>query len=98
MSDETPKPAVQSPAKLPAAPKPSWRSYVAPVIGGLLGLSVLAFVIQNRPAQKVTWLFWSFSAPLWILLLLTAVVAVVAWHLGIFAWKRHERREARARK
>jgi uncharacterized integral membrane protein len=94
MSDETPKP----PAQPPATPKPSWRSYVAPVIGGLLGLSVLAFVIQNRPAQKVTWLFWSFSAPLWILLLLTAVVAVVAWHLGIFAWKRHERREARARK
>jgi uncharacterized integral membrane protein len=97
MPDETPKPPVQPPAK-PPAPKPSWRSRIAPVIGGLLGLAVLAFVIQNRPAQKVTWLFWSFSAPLWILLLLTAAVAVVAWHLGIYAWRRHERRAVRARK
>lgn len=95
MTDETPKPPVQPPA---STPKPSWRSRIAPVAGGLLGLAVLAFVIQNRPAQKVTWLFWSFSAPLWILLLLTAAVAVLAWHLGIFAWKRHERRTARARK
>lgn len=91
MSDETAKPPGQPPA-------PSWRSRVAPVIGGILGLAVFAFIVQNRPSQKVTWLFWSFSAPLWLLLLLTAAVAVVAWHLGIFAWRRHERRAARAGK
>jgi uncharacterized integral membrane protein len=61
---------------------------------GVLGAALLAFILQNTESVSFDWLFWSFEAPLWIVLIITALVAFV---LGQFAlmWRRHKRRQAR---
>ena len=61
---------------------------------GVLGVALLAFILQNTESVSFDWLFWSFEAPLWIVLIITALVAFV---LGQFAlmWRRHKRRQAR---
>ena len=61
---------------------------------GVLGVALLAFILQNTESVSFDWLFWSFEAPLWIVLVITALVAFV---LGQFAlmWRRHKRRQAR---
>ena len=62
--------------------------------GGVLTAGLLAFILQNRETVSFTWLFWTFDAPLWIVLVVTALVAFV---IGQFAlmWRRHKRRQAR---
>ncbi len=62
--------------------------------GGVLAAALLAFILQNRETVSFTWLFWTFDAPLWIVLVITALVAFV---IGQFAlmWRRHKRRQAR---
>ena len=64
------------------------------IAGGVLGVGLLAFIVQNRESVSFDWLFWSFTAPLWLALLITAVVAFL---IGQFAlmWRRHRRRKAR---
>ena len=61
---------------------------------GVLGAALLAFIFLNTETVSFDWLFWSFEAPLWIVLIITALVAFV---LGQFAlmWRRHKRRQAR---
>ena len=61
---------------------------------GVLGAALLAFIVQNTETVSFDWLFWSFEAPLWLVLVITALVAFV---LGQFAlmWRRHRRRKAR---
>ena len=64
------------------------------VVGGVLAAGLLAFILQNTETVSFDWLFWSFEAPLWLVLLITAVLAFV---IGQFAlmWRRHRRRKAR---
>jgi uncharacterized integral membrane protein len=61
---------------------------------GVLGAALLAFIVQNTETVSFDWLFWSFEAPLWLVLVITALVAFV---IGQFAlmWRRHRRRKAR---
>jgi uncharacterized integral membrane protein len=62
--------------------------------GGVLLALLLAFILQNRETVSFTFLFWTFSAPLWLALVITALVAFV---IGQFAlmWRRHKRRQRR---
>ena len=62
--------------------------------GGVLLALLLAFILQNRETISFSFLFWHFSAPLWLMLVITALVAFV---IGQFAlmWRRHRRRVAR---
>ncbi len=48
------------------------------VAGAVLGAALLSFIVQNATTVELSWLFFSFSAPLWIL-----IVAVVAASLGL---------------
>jgi len=61
---------------------------------GVIVMGLLAFILQNTETVSFDWLFWSFEAPLWLVLLITAVLAFV---IGQFAlmWRRHRRRKAR---
>jgi uncharacterized integral membrane protein len=72
----------------------SRRGTVWAVLGGVLGAGLIAFIVQNRDSVSFDWLFWTFSAPLWLMLLITSLVAFV---IGQFAllWRRHRRRQAR---
>ena len=62
--------------------------------GGILLVLLLIFIFQNTAETTFKFLFWSFTFPLWLGLLITALVAFV---IGQFAlmWRRHKRRQAR---
>ena len=68
--------------------------FVMPAIAGVIAVAVLAFIIQNRGSVRLTWLFWSFSWPLWLLLVVTIGLSLVAGQLMLML-RRHRRRVAR---
>lgn len=72
----------------------SRRGTVWAIIGGALGVGLIAFIVQNTEDVSFNWLFWTFGAPLWLMLLVTSLVAFL---IGQFAlmWRRHRRRQAR---
>jgi uncharacterized integral membrane protein len=65
-------------------------------IGGMALLVV--FVVQNTDDVKLDFLFWSFTWPVWLLVIVSAVLGALVWlGLGVLRRhrRRHERREAR---
>lgn len=76
------------------SPQPSAKpSPITPrrVLVVLLLAAVVAFVVQNTSAIELSWLFFGFSAPLWLLaVILLAVGFVIGWFVG-----RPSRRERR---
>jgi len=51
-------------------------------------------MIQNRDDVTLDFLFWSFTWPLWLLTLVTALIGAVVW-IGLGVMRRHRRRKAR---
>jgi uncharacterized integral membrane protein len=68
--------------------------FVMPGIVVVITIAVVAFVVQNRGSVKLTWLFWSFSWPLWLLLIVTIGLSLLAGQLMLML-RRHRRRVAR---
>ena len=62
--------------------------------GGILLVLLLVFIFQNTADTTFKFLFWSFTFPLWLGLLITALVAFVVGQLALM-WRRHKRRQAR---
>ncbi len=59
------------------------------------GLGLLAiFMLQNRRNTYVKFLFWSFTWPLWLVILTSAVLGSLVW-IGFGIIRRHQRRKAR---
>jgi uncharacterized integral membrane protein len=58
--------------------------------GGLL----VVFMAQNTQDVTLQFLFWSFTWPLWLLILVTAALGAVLW-LGLGVLRRHRRRVSR---
>ncbi len=65
-----------------------------PIVAGVVARALLAFVLQNRAQVKVSWLFWSFSWPLWLLLVVTIGLSLLAGGFALL-WRRRRRRAAR---
>ena len=64
----------------------------AGAIASLSGVALLVvFMLQNRNEVPVDFLFWSFSWPLWLLILVSAVVGAFVW-FGLGVLRRHRRR------
>ncbi|MGH9184414.1 MAG: lipopolysaccharide assembly protein LapA domain-containing protein [Acidimicrobiales bacterium] len=61
------------------------------VVGAVLAIAVLIFVFQNTRKVRVEWLVFEGTAQLWIVLLLTAVVGIVAAELFSFALRRRRK-------
>ena len=61
-------------------------------IGGA-GL-LLAFILQNRQDVSVDFLFWTFTWPLYLLTIVSAVLGAVVW-FGLGVLRRHRRRKDR---
>jgi uncharacterized integral membrane protein len=71
----------------------------ASLTGGLLatlcgGGLLLVFMLQNRNEVTLEFLFWSFSWPLWLFTIVTAVLGAFVW-IGLGVLRRHRRRVAR---
>ena len=71
------------------------RRGAVPFLCGLLALGLLAFIVQNGQRASVHWLAWTFSAPLWVALMLPAVVAVLVAGLVALIIMRRRRRTTR---
>ena len=64
-------------------------------IASLTGVGLLAiFMIQNREGVTLRFLFWSFTWPLWLFTLITALIGALIW-FGLGVMRRHRRRVAR---
>jgi uncharacterized integral membrane protein len=64
-------------------------------IATLVGVAVLVvFMIQNTEDIRVKFLTWSFSWPVWLLIIVSAVAGALIW-LGLGVLRRHRRRRAR---
>lgn len=66
------------------------------VSAGLVGLGVLAvllavFIFQNTDDQTVKLYFWEVTAPMWIVLLVTALVALLLSELLTLVRRRRRR-------
>jgi uncharacterized integral membrane protein len=62
--------------------------------GGILLVLLLLFIFQNTADTTFNYLFWDFTLPLWLGLLITAIVAFVVGQFALM-WRRHKRRQAR---
>lgn len=64
-------------------------------IASLSGVAVLAiFMLQNTADVTVEFLFWSFTWPVWLLILVAAFFGALVW-LGLGVLRRHRRRKER---
>jgi uncharacterized integral membrane protein len=67
----------------------------AGAIASLSGVGLLViFMLQNRNDTQVDFLFWHFTWPLWLLILVSAVFGALIW-LGLGVMRRHRRRKER---
>ena len=64
-------------------------------IASISGLALLAiFIVQNTEDVKLDFLFWSFTWPLWLLTIVSAVLGALVW-FGLGVMRRHQRRRER---
>ena len=86
----------QSPAdSTSSAAKGQPRRFGGGAIASFTGAGLLLiFMIQNRENVKLDLLFWSFTLPLWLVTLVTALIGAVVW-IGLGMMRRHRRRKAR---
>ena len=64
-------------------------------IASLTGLGLLlVFMIQNTQRVRLDFLFWSFTWPLWLLIVASALLGALVW-LGLGVMRRHRRRKER---
>ena len=71
------------------------RQLGAGAIASLTGLgALLVFILQNRNDVRFDFLWLSFTWPLWLYTIVTAVFGAMVW-LGLGILRRHRRRVAR---
>jgi uncharacterized integral membrane protein len=64
-------------------------------IASLTGLGLLVvFMIQNTERVRLDFLFWSFTWPLWLLIVASALLGALVW-FGLGVMRRHRRRKER---
>jgi uncharacterized integral membrane protein len=61
-------------------------------LGG--GALLIIFMVQNTENITLHFLAWSFTWPLWLFTLVTALVGALIW-FGLGVLRRHRRRKAR---
>jgi uncharacterized integral membrane protein len=64
---------------------------VGVVIGTLVTIAVVVLIAQNGESARLDWLMFTFSSPLWIMLVLTLLSGAVVWELAKMLWHRSRR-------
>ncbi len=67
----------------------SFRAGLA--LGVVMTVAIVLLIIQNGRLARLSWQAFHFSAPLWIMLLLTAAVGAVVWEVTRAASRRARR-------
>ena len=87
MVQERPSDTARSPAE--------GRRLGGGAIASLSGVGLLLiFMIQNTQRVRLDFLFWTFTWPLWLLTMVSALLGALVW-LGLGVMRRHRRRKAR---
>jgi uncharacterized integral membrane protein len=87
MVQENPTDSTRPPAK--------GRRLGGGAIASLTGLGLLLiFMIQNTQRVRLDFLFWTFTWPLWLLTMASALLGALVW-LGLGVMRRHRRRKER---
>lgn len=68
--------------------------WVGTTFGALLALSTTLLIVQNSESANLDWLWLDFSAPLWLLLFLSAVSGAILAVLTPPIWRRARNRNA----
>jgi uncharacterized integral membrane protein len=64
-------------------------------IASLTGVGLLVvFIVQNTDDVRLDFLIWTFTWPLWLLTLTSAVLGALVW-FGLGVMRRHRRRKER---
>ena len=61
-------------------------------IGG--GALLVIFMLQNTEDVRVEFLFWDFTWPVWLIVIVSALVGALVW-FGLGVVRRHRRRQDR---
>ena len=78
-------------------PPPDGRRLSGGAVASLSGVGLLLiFMIQNTQRVRVDFLFWTFTWPLWLLTMASALLGAIVW-LGLGVMRRHRRRKERRR-
>ena len=86
----------ESPSDSPRPPVEA-RRLGGGAIASLTGVGLLLiFMIQNTQRVRLDFLFWSFTWPLWLLTMVSALLGALVW-LGLGVMRRHRRRKERRR-
>jgi uncharacterized integral membrane protein len=73
----------------------SRRRLGAGAIASFAGIAALViFMVQNTEDVTVDFLAWSFTWPVWLLILVSAAIGALVW-LGLGVLRRHRRRKDR---
>ena len=69
------------------------------IAGGAGFGALLAFVLQNTDDVPVTFLFWSFTWPVWLLIIVSSLLGAVIWFVaGVLRRRRRRKARREARK
>ena len=64
-------------------------------IMSIIGVALLViFIVQNTEDVKLHFLFWDFTWPLWLLVIVSALLGALVW-FGLGVMRRHRRRKER---
>ena len=78
-----------------AKPEAEGRRLGGGAIASLIGVGLLLiFMIQNTESVQLDFLVWSFTWPLWLLTMASAVLGALVW-FGLGVMRRHRRRKER---
>ena len=77
------------------SPEADGRRLGGGAIASLTGAGLLLiFMVQNTESVRLDFLFWSFTWPLWLLTIASAVLGALVW-FGLGVMRRHRRRKER---
>jgi uncharacterized integral membrane protein len=77
------------------SPQAEGRRLGGGAIASLTGVGLLLiFMIQNTESVQLDFLFWSFTWPLWLLTMASALLGALVW-FGVGVMRRHRRRKER---
>ena len=87
MDQESPNVSTRAPAE--------GRRLGGGAIASLSGVGLLLiFMIQNTDRVRLDFVFWTFTWPLWLLTMVSALLGALVW-IGLGVMRRHRRRKER---
>jgi len=76
---------------------PAPQGYGKLIVAAVVAIIILIFVIQNTQDWKFKFLFWDFTWPAWLMLVITLIIGFAIGFLVSALLRRRKKRELRRR-